>query len=84
MAGSVVVTGLFTTAWLMAAMGLVAGVLSATAMSWHGILQSETARLAPADSLAVSVSPRSTLERGRNRLMPTHTVGMAHTAQPAP
>ena len=31
----------------MAAMGLVGGVLSATAMSWHGILLSETARLAP-------------------------------------
>ena len=29
-------------------MGLVGGVLSATAMSWHGILLSETARLAPA------------------------------------
>jgi len=48
MAGSVVVTGLFTPAWPMAAMGLVVGVLSATAMSWHGILLSETARLAPA------------------------------------
>src|SRR6202051_4366869 len=48
MAGSVVVTGLFTAAWPMAAMGLVGGVLSATAMSWHGILLSETARLAPA------------------------------------
>jgi MFS family permease len=47
-AGSVVVTGLFTPAWPMAAMGLVVGVLSATAMSWHGILLSETARLAPA------------------------------------
>src|SRR5436190_10098512 len=31
-----------------AAMGMVVGVLSATAMSWHGILLSETARLAPA------------------------------------
>jgi hypothetical protein len=31
----------------MAAMGLVGAVLSATAMSWHGILLSETARLAP-------------------------------------
>jgi hypothetical protein len=29
-------------------MGLVGAVLSATAMSWHGILLSETARLAPA------------------------------------
>jgi MFS family permease len=48
MAGSVAMTGLFTAAWPMAAMGLVGAVLSATAMSWHGILLSETARLAPA------------------------------------
>jgi len=48
MAGAVAVTGLFTPAWTMAAMGLVVGVLSATALSWHGILLSETARLAPA------------------------------------
>ena len=31
-------------------MGLVGAVLSATAMSWHGILLSETARLAPPGS----------------------------------
>ncbi len=48
MAGSVALTGLFTAAWPAVAMGLVAAVLSATAMSWHGILLSETARLAPA------------------------------------
>jgi MFS family permease len=47
MAGSVALTGLFTAAWPIAAMGLVGAVLSATAMSWHGILLSETARLAP-------------------------------------
>jgi hypothetical protein len=50
MAGTVALTGLFTPAWPMAAMGMVAAVLSATAMSWHGILLSETARLAPAGS----------------------------------
>jgi MFS family permease len=50
MAGSIVLTGLFTMAWSMAAMGLVGAVLSATAMSWHGILLSETARLAPSGS----------------------------------
>ena len=33
-------------------MGLVGGALSATAMSWHGILLSETARLAPAGNVA--------------------------------
>ncbi len=48
MAGSVAVTGLFTAAWPTAVMGLVGAMLSATAMSWHGILLSETARLAPA------------------------------------
>jgi MFS family permease len=47
MAGSVAVTGVFTAAWPMPAMGLVGAVLSATAMSWHGILLSQTARLAP-------------------------------------
>jgi len=47
MAGSIVLTGLFTMAWSMVAMGLVGAALSATAMSWHGILLSETARLAP-------------------------------------
>jgi hypothetical protein len=31
-------------------MALVGAVLSATAMSWHGILMSKTARLAPARS----------------------------------
>ena len=48
MAGSVALTGLFTMTWPVVAMGLVGAVLSATAMSWHGILLSETARLAPA------------------------------------
>jgi MFS family permease len=47
MAGSVAAAGMFTAAWPITAMVLVAGVLSATAMSWHGILLSETARLAP-------------------------------------
>jgi MFS family permease len=50
MAGSVALTGLFTASWPAVAMGLVGAVLSATAMSWHGILLSETARLAPAGS----------------------------------
>jgi hypothetical protein len=48
MAASVALTGLFTVAWPGIVMGLVGVVLSATAMSWHGILLSETARLAPA------------------------------------
>ena len=48
MAVSVVLTGLFDPTWGTLAIGLVTGVLSATAMSWHGILLSESARLAPA------------------------------------
>jgi MFS family permease len=47
MAGSVAATGLFTAGWPLLLIGAVAIVLSATAMSWHGILLSETARLAP-------------------------------------
>jgi MFS family permease len=48
MAGSVAATGLFNADWPIAAVGLVGAVVSATAVSWHGILLSETARLAPA------------------------------------
>ena len=51
MAASVALTGLFTAAWPVVATGLVGAVLSATAMSWHGILLSETARLAPPGSV---------------------------------
>ncbi len=39
--------GFFNAHWPLAAIGLVSIVLSATALSWHGILLSETARLAP-------------------------------------
>jgi MFS family permease len=53
MAASIALTGLFTLAWPGIVMGLVGAVLSATAMSWHGILLSETARLAPAGSAGV-------------------------------
>ena len=51
MAVSIAATGLFTSAWPAAMVGLVAAVVSATAVSWHGILLSETARLAPAGSV---------------------------------
>jgi len=47
MAASVILTGTITATWPMLAIGAVAGALSATAMSWHGILLSESARLAP-------------------------------------
>lgn len=39
--------GLFNAHWPLAAIGLVSVVLSLTAMSWHGILLSESARMAP-------------------------------------
>ncbi len=40
-------TALFTSSWPLVGIGAVAAILSASAMSWHGILLSETARLAP-------------------------------------
>lgn len=48
MAASSVLAGFFGPAWPVLLIGLVATGLSATAMSWHGVLLSETARLAPA------------------------------------
>jgi hypothetical protein len=51
MAGSVALTGLFNAAWPLAAIALVGASLSATAVSWHGILLSEAARLAPAGTI---------------------------------
>jgi Major Facilitator Superfamily len=47
MAASVVLIGAFSEASSALAIGMVSGALSATAMSWHGILLSESARLAP-------------------------------------
>jgi hypothetical protein len=47
MAISAVLTGRFTATWTTLGIGAVTGMLSATAMSWHGILLSESARLAP-------------------------------------
>jgi MFS family permease len=47
MAASAALAGLFGPGWPTLAIGLVAAGLSATAMSWHGVLLAETARLAP-------------------------------------
>jgi MFS family permease len=47
MAASAAAMGLFGPAWPGALVGLVASGLGATAMSWHGVLLAETARLAP-------------------------------------
>jgi len=49
MAGSAVVMGFYTSGWSVVLVGLVACVLSATALSWHGVLLAETARAAPED-----------------------------------
>jgi len=48
MAVGVAATGLLSGVWPVLAIGVVGGVVSATALSWHGILLSEAARLAPA------------------------------------
>jgi nitrate/nitrite transporter NarK len=47
MAGSVALLALCSPGWPTIAVGLIACVLSATALSWHGILLAETARAAP-------------------------------------
>jgi MFS family permease len=47
MAGSVAVLALCGPTWPTLLVGLVSCVLSATALSWHGILLAETARAAP-------------------------------------
>ncbi len=49
MAGSVALLALCNTGWPTLVVGLIACVLSATALSWHGILLAETARAAPED-----------------------------------
>ncbi|MBR0641348.1 MFS transporter [Plastoroseomonas hellenica] len=48
MAGSTLLVGLFGPLWPVLIVGFVASCLSATAMSWHGVLLAEAARLAPA------------------------------------
>jgi predicted MFS family arabinose efflux permease len=47
MAAAALAMAFFTHAWPIVAIEAAAWVLSATALSWHGILLSETARLAP-------------------------------------
>jgi MFS family permease len=47
MAGSVALLALSSAGWPTLVVGLIACVLSATALSWHGILLAETARAAP-------------------------------------
>ena len=47
MAVSIGLIGAFTPYWPLLAIGAVTMVVSATALSWHGIMLSEAARLAP-------------------------------------
>jgi MFS family permease len=47
MAISTLVMGFYSPAWPLFLIGLTACALSATAMSWHGVLLAEAARLAP-------------------------------------
>ena len=47
MAASAAITGLYGPLWPVMLVGFVAASLSATAMSWHGVLLAEAARLAP-------------------------------------
>lgn len=49
MAGGTAAMGLVGPSWPLLLIGLVAAALSATVMSWHGVLLSEAARLAPPD-----------------------------------
>ncbi len=49
MAGSVTLLALCGPSWPTLLIGLIACVLSATALSWHGVLLAETARAAPED-----------------------------------
>jgi MFS family permease len=47
MAASAVFIALYEASWPVLLVGIGAGVLSATALSWHGLVLSEAARLAP-------------------------------------
>ena len=49
MAASVVLLALCSAGWPVLLVGLIACLLSATALSWHGILLAETARASPED-----------------------------------
>jgi MFS family permease len=49
MAGSAVLFAFCSAGWPTLLVGLVASALSATALSWHGVLLAETARAAPED-----------------------------------
>jgi hypothetical protein len=51
MAASVALIGVFGAVWPTAAIAVIAAMLSSTALSWHGILLSEAARLAPSGTI---------------------------------
>ena len=51
MAAASIATAFFDSGWPVAAIGAVAVVYAGTAISWHGVLLAETARLSPADRI---------------------------------
>ena len=51
MAAASIATAFFGPGWPVAAVGAVAVVYAGTAISWHGVLLAETARLSPADRI---------------------------------
>lgn len=51
MAAASIATAFFGPGWPIAAVGAVAVVYAGTAISWHGVLLAETARLSPADRI---------------------------------
>jgi len=54
MAASTVATGLFLPGWSVVLVTAVAVAYSATAVSWHGVLLAEVARLAPPDRVGAT------------------------------
>jgi hypothetical protein len=54
MAGGIALLSAVDAGWSTAAITLVGAIVSATALSWHGILLSEAARLAPSGAIAAA------------------------------
>jgi len=54
MAASTIATGLFDPGWSVVLVTVVAVAYSATAVSWHGVLLAEVARLAPPDRVGAT------------------------------
>ena len=94
MAASSALTGLYGPLWPVLLVGLVAAGLSVTAMSWHGVLLAETARLAPEGSRGAATGGVLSFGQVGALLMPlvyafllsvtgSHGVGFAACGLPA-